>query len=152
MTNFQNRTQLPHYDSAKDQVFAELRVAGANRYDMKLPETYYMPTVIKADEHVMAAVYGKYELGRGVLVATDSRVLFIDRKPLFVRCDEIGFGMIGGVSHSRVTLAAILTMHTRLGAYKLRTFNHKAVKNFVDYIDQVCLQTLRKEIHYDFTT
>lgn len=152
MYSLSNKRQLPTYDTDTERIYAELRVAGANRYDMKLPETHYLPTVIRPDEHVMVAVYGKYDIGRGALVATDRRILFIDKKPLFVQCDEIGFGVVGGVTQTRVGLSGIVTLHTRLGDYKLRTFNHKSANNFVSYIDEVCLQSLRKEPHYDFTT
>src|SRR5438128_176623 len=69
----------------------ELKQGGAVRYDLILPETHYLRYVIRSDEHIKGSVYGKHATGRGVLVATNQRVLFIDKKPLFVHIDEIGY-------------------------------------------------------------
>lgn len=125
---------------ALSRVKAELRVHGAVAYDLWLPETHYLPHIIHEDEHIMGTVFGRYPGGRGVLVATDQRVLFLDKKPGWMRCDEITFAVIGGVTRTRVGPVGTVTLHTRLGDYALRTFNQKNAENFVDYIESKCLQ------------
>ena len=149
MSTLPNTTQLPDYKSERDRIYAELRVAGANKYDMKLPENSYLVTIIRSDEHIMAAVYGKYSKGRGVLVATDKRVLFLDKKPLFLHHDEISFDVISGVTYTNVLFSGTVTLHTRLGDYSLRTFNRRAASKFMNYIDVACLQkhSVRRVTH-----
>lgn len=126
------------------RVRRELREKGALEYNMLLPETYYLPAVIHEDEHIMGSVFGRYEYGktagRGALVATDQRVIFLDKKPLFVHYDELTFMIIGSVSYTRTALVGFVTLHTRLGDFQLRTFNHKNAYNFVEYIEDKCLQ------------
>ena len=68
MSTLPNTTQLPDYKSERDRIYAELRVAGANKYDMKLPENSYLVTIIRSDEHIMALV-------------SDDTVKFIQRSP-----------------------------------------------------------------------
>lgn len=122
----------------------ELKEKGALPYDLILPETYYLPTVIHHDEHIMGSIYGRYRygntIGRGALVATDRRVIFLDKKPLYVHYDEINFKIIGSISYTRTVLIGYVTLHTRLGDFQLRTFNHKSAYNFVKYIEEICLQ------------
>lgn len=117
-----------------NQIDAELKACGATTYDIVLPETHYLHHVILPDEHIRGSVYGRYELGRGALVATDRRILFIDKKLLFSHFDEIDFTVVGGVSRTRVWFSGVVTLHTRLGDYKIRTFNQKNARNFVQYI------------------
>lgn len=130
----------PPTPQALSRVKAELRVHGAVAYDLWLPETHYLPRVIHEDEHIMGTVYGRYKGGRGVLVATDQRVLFLDKKPGWMRCDEITFAVIGGVTRTKIGPMGNVTLHTRLGDYTLRTFNQKNAENFADYIEARCLQ------------
>lgn len=123
-----------------ERVRAELKAAGAVAYDLWLPETRFLPRIIHADEHVMGTVYGRYKGGRGVLVATDQRVIFLDKKPGWMRCNELTFAVIGGVTRTRIGPVGTVVLHTRLGDYSLRTFNQKNAENFVDYIETQCLK------------
>lgn len=142
---FSSEFMEPHAKRVKE----ELKKAGALPYDMLLPETYYLPTVIHPDEHVMGSVFGRYHYdgvtGRGALVATDKRVIFLDKKPLYVHYDELTFMVIGSVTYTRTALVGYVTLHTRLdnlssaGSIQLRTFNHKNAYNFVQYIEEKCL-------------
>lgn len=132
----------PHADRIRE----ELKEHGALPYDLILPETYYLPTVIHPDEHIMGSVYGRYKygesVGRGALVATDKRVIFLDKKPLFVHYDELTFMIIGSVSYTRTAVVGYVTLHTRLGDFQLRTFNHNNAYNFVKFIEEKCLQQM----------
>ena len=121
-------------------VQSELRKRGAVAYNMWLPETHFLPRLLHKDEHIMGSVYGKYKGGRGVLVATDQRVLFLDKKPLFMHVDELTYMIIGGITFTKTLIIGYVTVHSRLGDYTLRTFNQKNAANFVDYIETRCLQ------------
>ena len=154
LDEFEGRTtpQTHHFQKggavsreALNHVKAELRQRGAVAYDMWLPETHYLPQIIHSDEHIMGSVYGRFNRGfnnkgRGVLIATDQRVLFLDKKLMFMHCDEITFMIIGSITYTRSPIMAYVTLHTRLGDYQLRTFNLKNAANFVDYIETKCLQ------------
>jgi hypothetical protein len=154
LDDFTNRTtpQTYHFNDnsgvAKewlDRIKAELRQRGAVAYNLWLPETRYLVHLLHKDEHIMGSVYGHFDKGgndrgRGALIATDQRVLFVDKKPLFMHCDEMTFMIIGGVTYTRSLIVGYVTLHTRLGDYKLRTFNPKSAANFVDYIETKCLQ------------
>lgn len=135
-----------------NHVKRELRQRGAVAYNMWLPETHYLPNILHRDEHIMGSVYGRYKNGRGALIATDQRVLFLDKKPLFMHCDELTYLIIGGVTYTRVMIKGYVTVHTRLGDYTLRTFNPKNAANFVDYIETKCLQNLEAEEKFNYVT
>ncbi len=127
-----------------ERIRSELKSTGALWYDLLLPETYYLPAVIHHDEHIEGSVFGRYTLrntaGRGALIATDKRVIFLDKKPLFVHYDEINFMIIGSVTYTHTAFVGYVTLHTRLGDFQLRTFNQRNAYNFCEYIEEKCLQ------------
>ncbi len=135
-----------------EHVRSELRMRGAVEYDLWLPETHYLPHILHKNERIMGSVYGKYDNGRGALIATDQRVLFIDRKPLFMHVDELTFAIIGGVTFTSSPVMGYVTLHTRLGNYELRTFNLKNAANFVDYIETKCVQQTADGAKFESTT
>jgi hypothetical protein len=117
------------------RINAELRAGGAVAYNMWLPETHYLPHIIRDDEHIMGTVYGRYKDGRGVLVATDQRIIFLDKKPLFMHNDDIAYDIVSGLTRTRIGPIGTVTLRTREGSYKIRTFNQKNAKNFVEHIE-----------------
>lgn len=137
------RHKTPPNKAALARVKAELRRRGAVAYNMWLPETNYLPHILHQDEHIMGSVYGRYNGGRGTLIATNQRVLFLDKKPMFLHCDELTFMIVGGVTYTHTFLYGYVTLHTRLGDFGLRTLNQKNAANFVDYIETKCLQNMQ---------
>lgn len=131
--------QLKEHGQAIETTLHEL---GADRFDLILPETHMLPLVVQTDEHILGVIYGHYEhversqKGRGALVATDRRVLLIDRKLLFVHCEEISYDIISAVTYSRVMQGHTVTLHTRIGDIHIHTFNQKCVRNFTEAIEQ----------------
>lgn len=126
--------------TALNRIKQELRQKGAVAYDLRVPEVKYLPSILRPDEHIMGSVFGKHDQGRGVLIATDQRVLFVDKKPLFLHVDEVTYALVGGVTFTKSLLSGYVTLHTRVGDYKLRTFNFKNAANFVDFIEARCVE------------
>ena len=160
LSDFANRTspQTYHFktnssisaDLLRD-ITTQLRRRGAVAYDLHLPETKYLTQILHKDENIMGAVFGKYKDGRGAMIATDQRVLVINKKPLFLQCDELTYTIVAGVSFSKSPLISYVTLHTRLGDFKFKTFNLKGAANFVDYIETKCVQNLTEE-KYGYVT
>lgn len=136
-----------------NRVYDDLRRLGAVWYDMQLPETSALPKIIHLDEKITGVVYGRYRLkprypqddkgpnvGRGMLVATEKRLLFIDKKPMYLRNDEVPHNIISGITYSRVWPAGTVILHTRAGDFFMRTFNNTAAENFVEAVEATCFK------------
>lgn len=119
-----------------------LRELGLNHYDFALPETHALPYVVHPDEEIEGIVFGRYRLeiphltGRGALVATANRVVLVDKKPMYIKSDELVYGAINGTSYSRVGLAGTVVLHTKIGDIKLRSMNRKCSQYFVEAIEK----------------
>lgn len=126
--------------SHKQRVDRELRSVGVSRLGLVTSESHYLPRVIHSDEHIGGVVYGFNENGFVMLVATNWRVVYLDKKPLFINKDEINYGAVSGVKFSHAGLGSTVTLHTRVKDFIIQTFNQKCAKHFVDYIEELAFQ------------
>ena len=123
------------------RVKEELSKAGISAYGLLKAEARYLPKIIQEDEHIMAAAYGRAEAGGAILVATDRRIVFLDKKPLIVTSDEISYEVVSGVGVGRESgLFASLTLHTRMGDYTVRFVSPPAAKKFEQYLMKMRLE------------
>lgn len=127
----------------KSQLNTQLRSLGAFAYDLWLPETQHLLSVLQPNEKLLAVVYGRYTfeqmadtaIGRGVLVATDRRIMLIDKKPLYSRHDELSYYVVSGIDYNHVGPAGTLTLQSRVGNIHIRTFNQRCARRVVRAIE-----------------
>lgn len=144
----QSRTRQVVYDNPKvhrRRIQRELRGAGLTYLALTSGESAYLPLIIHPEEHIGGAVYGRSEAGMVMLVATDRRVFYIDKKPLFTTEDQINYDVVAGVSLGHAGFGSTVTLHTRVKDFKLKTHNHKAATKFVQYIEMRALEHLNRE-------
>ncbi len=129
-----------------EDIKIELVELGANLFDILLPETRALLDYIHDDEIINGVVYGQYKKnniaegsGRGLLVATDRRILLIDKKPMFLKFDEFSYEIIGGVSYSNVGTSGTVVLQSRNGDISIQTYNSKCAKNFIKAIESKTL-------------
>lgn len=139
-------------ESHKKRVYDELRKAGLPRYELLRMEARYLPHIIHESEHIGGMVFGHHKDGFAFLVATDKRVIFLDKKPLFINEDEITYRVVSGVSFNRAGPGAMVTLHTRIKDYPIQTLNEHCAEKFVKYIEDRCLENMLQGADYDYIT
>lgn len=140
----------PRALSHKLRIYSELKGLGVSKWGFLKRETHYLPYVIHETEPVKAVVYGHNERGSVMLIATDRRVIFLDKKPFFVNQEEMTYDIIGGVTHGKVGPRAVVTLHTKMGDFQVRTVNTVCADNFREYIEMRCLENQKlQNIGYD---
>lgn len=137
-------------DHRKKRVKQELKRLGVSWFGLSTREAEYLPTIINFDEHIRGVVSGHHPDDFAMLVATDSRILFLDKKPLFENEDEITYDVVSGVSFGHTGFGSTVTLHTRIKDYPNRTYNQKCARGFVEYIETRCVaHKNRGENYYD---
>jgi hypothetical protein len=124
----------------EQRIKQELRELGVSRYGLLKLESRFLPRIIHKGEHIMGVVYGSHQEGSVMIVATDRRIIVLDKKPLFVNEDEISYVVVGGVSFSHAGLGTTVTLHTRTKDYTVQTLNQQCARGFVEYIERRCLE------------
>lgn len=138
----------------RTRVLNELKEAGVTPYGKSKLESDYLPNVIHADEHIMGVAYGRnikeknpsflktiFFSDSSMLIATNLRVIYLDRKPMFSLSDELTYDIVSGVSYGEEWPFATLTLHTRIGDYTLRYVNKKSAHKFVAYVEKRRLES-----------
>ncbi len=133
----------------EDQIKLTLRLIGANRYETSLPEVSMLPELLDANEQILGVVFGRYKhfleglSGHGALIATNQRILLIDRKPMFLRYEELPYEMISGLNYSTTGPVASVALETRAGDITMRTWNLHSIEHFVKTISAYISSTSR---------
>src|SRR3990167_3001819 len=129
-----------------DQIKKELRAAKVTAYGLLKQEARFLHKTIQEDEHIKAAIYGLYgdskgvESSSGMLVATDKRMLFIDRKPLITDIDEFGYESVIGININNALIFSAVDLHTRNKEYKFRNVNKSCARHMKAFIESYVLQ------------
>lgn len=135
----------------KARIHQELKAAGLTNYSLIRTESRYLPQIIHDTEHIEAAIFGRVEgSGSAMLVATDKRVIYFNRMPLFTTLDEVTYNLVSGVSRgSHSGIFSTVTLHTRAGDYTIRFGNLVSVDKFIKFIEKKCIEVNHLNIHPD---
>jgi hypothetical protein len=131
--------QINKYDHVQ-RVRQDLKRLGASTYGVRRFGSKYLPKIIHPDEYIGGIVYGFNEEGSVMLVATDRRVVFLNKKPLFFNEEEMTYDIVGGVSFGHAGLASTIILHTRMRDYKIKTLNEKCAFGFMKFVESRCLE------------
>lgn len=126
--------------SHKQRIKDELKYVGVSNLAQHKGEGRHLSELIHDDEHIMGAVYGQYDEGSGMLIATDKRIIFFDKKPLFKTVDELTYDVVSGIKIVKQGLFSGIVLHTRAGDYALRYVNPKSATVFKKYLESHLLE------------
>lgn len=133
--------------SHADRIKQELAAAGISKMGLRSFGSRYLPQIIHQDEHIGGVVYGRQTSDTALLVATTQRILFLDKKPLFVDENEVSYDVVSGISFSHAGFGSTLTLHTRIEDYTLHTLNQKAARNFMEFVEnQTQVRSQRRDL------
>lgn len=129
------RKQRVVEQSHEDHVRQQLINLGVTKTGLMRSEARYLPKIIHPTETIGGVVYGRHPEGLAMLIATDKRVIYLNKNPLFTNMDEVTYDVVSGVRHSKAGLATTVTLHTRIKDYPIRSFNNRCASGFVHYIE-----------------
>lgn len=127
------------------RIKSELQKAGASGWGMIKFAIRHLPEIIAHDEHIKGIVYGRYTFGgekaktkweEGTLVATDKRVIFLDKKPGYKFQEDIAYDAITDVDVSRTPIFSAVTLFSRVGNFSLLYARNRYVDKFVEYVER----------------
>lgn len=120
----------------------ELIDAGVTRYGLRKFSLRYLHNLIDKDEHIKAAIYGRYAdesgtitLNAGALIATNKRIIFIDHKPGYTRSDDIDYAVVSGVRET-IAIFSSVSLFGPLKNYTLNFVNKKCAAKFKSYVEK----------------
>jgi hypothetical protein len=125
-----------------ERIKRELREAGVGWFGFLKFGIRYLHKIIHADEHVHGVIFGRYRETKeapaweeGLLVATNLRVLFLDRKPGYLKADDISYDVVSAVEASKAGPFSAVTLYTKMGEFTIRFAKTSCAEKFVRYVE-----------------
>ncbi len=93
--------------------------------------------ILFEDETIYECVSGFYEGGVALLVATDIRVLLIDKKPMgFLNVDDVRFDMISDLDYSHRILGAQININCGMRSLTFKSYNQQRLRKLIGHVQQ----------------
>lgn len=125
-------SDTPH----QQRIRQELADAGmTSYYGQYKMSSRHLPKVIAEDEHIKGVVYGHAGIGLAMLVATDRRIIYLERRPFFTSMDDISYDMVAGVTYRDAGIFPFVELYTRMGDYTLSYVSPVPASRFAKYIE-----------------
>ena len=125
------------------EVRKQLHSAGFRNRRWGWSAIHQLPMILEDGEKIERAVSGSYDDGYAVILATNRRVLFLDKKPFSFRAEDIRYEMVSEVEHYLGPVMAKLRIHCLSKSFEVKSIHHGNVQAFAIYVDQTANQARR---------
>jgi len=93
-------------------------------------------SILRTDETIRQCVFGTYHGGSGLLVATDQRLLLVDKRPFFLNLEEIQYVDITNIEFHKHLLQAVVHLKAKGHRTIFRSISDARLK-------RVCIEVMR---------
>jgi hypothetical protein len=116
------------------------RVHGWGRSEVKELQNIILP-----EEEIYECVNGLYEGGFALLLATDVRVLLVDKKPLnYLTVEDLRFDMINEIDYSHRLFGAYIKISAGETSLKFNSVNQHRLRKLIGHVQQ-CMAEAKKQ-------
>ena len=130
----------------QNSVAAQLKRIGFNEHAWGRAEVRELPNIILPDEEIFECVNGIYEGGFALLVATDVRVLLIDKKPLnYLTVEDLRFDMINEIDYNHRAFGAYVDITTGNRELKFRSYNRQRLRKLINHVQHRMAEIKKKQ-------
>lgn len=130
------------------EIERQLKDLGFNIHGWGRTELRELPNIILPDEEIFECVNGIYEGGFALLLATDVRVLLIDKKPLnYLTVEDLRFDMINEIDYSHRLFGAYIKISAGETSLKFSSINQPRLRKLIGHV-QFCMAESKKKVSY----
>jgi hypothetical protein len=125
----------------------QLKRLGFKKHGWGQHEVGELHNILLPDEEIHELVNGFYEGGFALLVATDVRVLLVDKKPLnYLTVEDLRFDMINEMDYSHRLLGAQINIATGNKTLKFSSLNQQRLRKLIGHV-QHSMAEIKKKAH-----
>jgi len=130
---------------SKESVESQLVKLGFNFHSwVNRAEIRELPNILLPEEEIYECVNGYYEGGFALLVATNVRVLLIDKKPLnFLTVEDLRFDMINQMDYSHRMMGAQISISVGSKNLRFRSYNQARLRKLINHV-QHCIAEIKR--------
>jgi hypothetical protein len=130
---------------SKESVITQIEKLGFNHHGWGRAEILELPHILLPDEMIYELVNGTYEGGFALAVATDIRVILIDKKPMnYLTVEDIRFDMISEIDYSHRLFGANIRISTGVKDLKFRSYNQARLRKLISHVQHRMAEAKRQ--------
>ncbi len=123
----------------------QLHAAGADNLFWGKAERAELPKIMISGEIIEHVQHGHYEGGFATLVATNHRLLLVDKKPFFLNVIDLRYDMIAEVDYGHNVVAATIHVHSSGNDFRFQSFNQKNLRQMCGFIQSKVIESRRQK-------
>ncbi len=124
----------------------QLKSIKFNLHSWGKSEIRELPHILMSDEVIYECVNGMYEGGFALLVATDSRVLLVDKKPLnYLTVEDMRFEMINELDYSHRLIGAQINISAGAKNLKFKSYNQQRLRKLITHVQHEMAESKKQE-------
>jgi hypothetical protein len=129
-----------------ESIQEQLKRIGFKQHGWGKAEIRELPNILLPDEHIYECVNGIYEAGFALLVATEVRLLLIDKKMLnFLTIEDLRFDMINEIDYSHRLTGAYISISTGSKTLKFRSYNQPRLRKLIGHVQHCMAEAKQKQ-------
>lgn len=130
---------------SSESVIQQLKNINFNVHGWGRTEAHELPNIMMPDEEIYEVVNGIYEGGFALLVATNFRVLLIDKKPLnYLTIEDLRFDMISEIDYAHRLMGARISISTGSKNLNFTSYNQSRLRKLISHV-QHCMAEAKKQ-------
>ncbi len=132
---------------SKQEIDKQLKELGFNRYGWGRTEVGELANIILPGEEIFECVNGMYEGGFALLVATDVRLLLVDKKPLnYLTVEDLRYDVINEIDYSHRLIGAHIVISSGEKFLRFTSLNQQRLRKLINHV-QHCMAEYKKKHH-----
>jgi hypothetical protein len=130
---------------SEQSVQEQLKKISFKRHGWGKGELDELAHILLPEEEIYECTNGMYEGGFALLVATDVRVLLIDKKPMnYLTVEDLRFDMINEMDYSHRLFGAQISISAGSKNLKFRSYNQPRLRKLIGHV-QHCMAEAKKK-------
>ena len=131
---------------SKQSVDEQLLRLGFKLHGWGRGEVRELAHILLPDEEIYELVNGIYEGGFALAVATDIRLLLVDKKPMnYLTVEDIRFDMISEIDYSHRLLGAQIAISTGYKDLNFRSYNQRRLRKLIGHVQHCMAEAKRQQ-------
>jgi hypothetical protein len=131
----------------KDSVEKQLKKLHFNPHGWGRTEARELPNILLPDEEIYEVVNGFYDGGFALLVATNVRLLLIDKKPMnYLTVEDMRFDMINELDYSHRLLGARINVSAGSKNLIFTSLNQARLRKAINHV-QHCMAEAKQKVN-----
>jgi hypothetical protein len=134
---------------SKKIILQQLKKIDFSPHGWNRSEVAELHQIILPDETIYECVNGTYEGGFALLVATDIRLLLVDKKPLnFLKVEDLRFDMINEIDYNHRMMGATINVTTGSKSLNFRSYNKERLRKLIGHVQHCMAQNKKQQSNH----